>query len=296
MAHRWRRTTAATAAILVLLSACGSDGDETSGTSTTGSTGSTESTTVAEESGSLVVLVSNDDGIGAEGIDAVASALAALPDTEVIVYAPAEQQSGTGPRTTPDGADATPAATRSGIKGFAVDGYPADSVIRALDVDGVTPHLVVSGINHGANLGAFVEISGTVGAARAAAVRGIPALAVSTSILGESANWDEVVARVVEWVTERREALEAGEEPVRVTNLNVPSCETGTIRGGVEVETDYQNTDGGLLTPDCTSADAAGDTDMVAFSRGYATWSILTTKPTPNPFTAALADQGVDVG
>ena len=132
----------------------------------------------------LHILVTNDDGVGAPGIDAVVEALRALPDTEVTVVAPLENQSGTGGQTTPGTLTVTDTTTASGYPAKAVAGFPADSVIWAFDQAGVTqkPDLVVSGINFGQNLGPAVAISGTVGAAEAAAARGVPALAASQGL------------------------------------------------------------------------------------------------------------------
>ena len=91
------------------------------------------------------------------------------PATEVTVVAPATNQSGTGGQTTPGPLTVTDATTASGYPAKAVAGFPADTVIWALDQGGVTqkPDLVVSGINFGQNLGPAVAISGTVGAAEA---------------------------------------------------------------------------------------------------------------------------------
>lgn len=258
---------------------------DTSGASDTADAETTTTTEAPPES--LRILVSNDDGIGAEGIDAVVRALTALPNTEVYVYAPAEQQSGTGGSVTAGELNAGPAKTVSGVDGVAVAGFPADSVNYALDVmEIVTPHLVVTGLNEGANLGAFVEVSGTVGAARAGVRHGIPALATSMSGT-DTFNYDLGATYIVEWVEEHREALLGGTASVEVVNLNVPTCTTGAIRGEVTIEVDYQNSDYALMSPDCTSTEEAGASDIVAFSRGFVTWSVVTNDPTPNVFSNA---------
>ena len=121
----------------------------------------------------LTVLVTNDDGIGAPGIDALVTALSAVDGLDIVVVAPAANQSGTSDKTTPGGASHADATTISGVAGTAVDGFPADSVNVALDELGITPDLVVSGINKGQNTGNLAYASGTVGAARTAARRGI---------------------------------------------------------------------------------------------------------------------------
>ena len=122
----------------------------------------------------LTILVTNDDGVSAPGIDALVTALRKLPNVKVTVVAPLSNQSGTGDKTTEGGSpEAADTATASGTKARAVDGFPADSVLRALE-DGVKPKLVVSGINQGQNLGPVVNASGTVGAAKTAVRNGIP--------------------------------------------------------------------------------------------------------------------------
>ena len=100
-------------------------------------------------------MVTNDDGVGAPGINATVKALAALPDTKVTVVAPLTNQSGTGAKVTPGTLTVTNATTASGYPAKAVAGYPADTIIWAIDDHGIAqrPDLVVSGINFGENIG-----------------------------------------------------------------------------------------------------------------------------------------------
>jgi 5'-nucleotidase len=126
------------------------------------------------------ILVSNDDGIYAEAMWILARELSQI--AEVIVVAPDREQSAVG----------TAVSLRKplrvqkisplfpGIEAYSVEGTPSDSVIVALGkiINGEVD-LVVSGINQGSNLGEDVLISGTVGAALAAYLRGYPAVAVS---------------------------------------------------------------------------------------------------------------------
>lgn len=118
------------------------------------------------------VLLTNDDGIDADGLAALYEELRALGD--VTVVAPAENQSGVG-------RDRSQYVTRDDHPwGYAVDGTPADCVAYALRGLDTEFDLVVSGANHGPNLGAYVlGRSGTVGAAMEAAFLGTPAVAVS---------------------------------------------------------------------------------------------------------------------
>jgi 5'-nucleotidase len=180
----------------------------------------------------LEILVTNDDGYAAAGIDAVVEGLRVLDGVNVTVVAPAEDQSGTGDQTTPGGVTSFEATTQSGYPAVAVEGFPADSVLHALDVLGENPDLVVSGINNGQNIGPFVELSGTVGAARTAARRFIPALASSQGLGSQTVSPDfpSGVDAVLAWVEDFRLGR-AGPPVEDVANLNIPTCFTGAIRG-----------------------------------------------------------------
>src|SRR5213080_117570 len=119
-------------------------------------------------------LVTNDDGIDAEGLEALVSAASSLGDS--VVVAPAGPQSGVSHRVTwHEGVRIEPL----GEKRYAVHGTPADCV--RLGLLKVVPDAtwILSGINHGANLGADVHYSGTVAAVREAVLHGWPGIAVS---------------------------------------------------------------------------------------------------------------------
>jgi len=140
------------------------------------------------EGGSLLrVLITNDDGIAAPGLWALAEEFNRT--AEVVVVAPDREQSGVGTSVSLH----SPLRVRSvrpvvpGIETYAVEGTPADSVIIALRMllkDKLD--LVVSGINEGSNLGTDVLISGTVGAAFQAYFYGLPAIAVSVASFSDS--------------------------------------------------------------------------------------------------------------
>ena len=161
---------------ILLVAGCGSTSSDAGGRQDT--------TTVAPPSGPLQILVTNDDGYDAKGIDAVVEALRALPDTQVTVVAPLTNQSGSGGKTTDGPLTATDVKTPSGYPAKAVAGYPADSITWAIDQHGIdfTPDLVVVGHQLRPERRRGRDISGTVGAARAAAARGIPALASSQGL------------------------------------------------------------------------------------------------------------------
>jgi 5'-nucleotidase len=124
-----------------------------------------------------LVLVSNDDGYRALGIRSIAEALSR--EFDVVVCAPDNEQSASSHSLSLN----RPLRVIEHEKGiFSVDGTPADSVYVALYSEAVLPRapdLVVSGINHGLNLGQDVFYSGTVAAAREGALHGHPALALS---------------------------------------------------------------------------------------------------------------------
>jgi 5'-nucleotidase len=221
----------------------------------------------------LRVLVTNDDGVAAPGIDALVRALRRLDRVQVTVVAPSANQSGTSDRTTPGPLTTAEATTASGYKAIAVQGFPADTVNFALD-GGISrpPHLVASGINEGQNLGPVVNVSGTVGAARTAVRRGVPAVAVSQG-LADPPDYAAGVREAIKWVKKHRKALTRKNPaaPTEVANINVPTCTAGKVRGLVEVPS---ATSGDItVTPDCTSTLKDPPDDLVAFANGYAAFS-----------------------
>ncbi|MDA8194773.1 MAG: 5'/3'-nucleotidase SurE [Thermaerobacter sp.] len=127
------------------------------------------------------VLVTNDDGVTALGLRLLANILQSLGHG-VTVVAPETNQSGKSQAITIDRPLWIKPAFLGGMpSSYAVRGTPADCVRLVLaGYFGALPDLVVSGVNHGLNLGPDIDISGTVGAARTAALRGIPSIAVST--------------------------------------------------------------------------------------------------------------------
>lgn len=274
-------TTGRAAAVLALAgvlllggAACGDDdgvdGDSAAPTSVGGGAGDdAPGASAATGTQPLTILVTNDDGVGSEGIDLLVNALAELPDVEVVVVAPAENQSGSADVTTGGTLVRNDATTASGTPAVAVVGEPADSVVVALDELGIDPDLVVSGINEGQNIGPLSAISGTVGAAKVAARMGVPAVAVSQGI-AEVPDYPTAVEAVLAWLAEHRTDVAAGTSPTDVvTSINVPTCPTGEVRGTVEVPT--ATSDGGrnLLEVDCGSTEVDPVDDVVAFTTGW---------------------------
>lgn len=130
----------------------------------------------------MKVLLTNDDGIEAEGINALRRALVDLPGVELLVVAPDGNRSATARSiTTRRPLWVEEVDFEDGTIGYATDGTPVDCVrlTRLGLVEGFMPDIVVSGINHGLNIGDDVTYSGTVAAAFEALLLQLPGIAVS---------------------------------------------------------------------------------------------------------------------
>jgi 5'/3'-nucleotidase len=132
------------------------------------------------------VLLTNDDGISAPGLQAARRALREIEGVEVDVIAPDSNRSATARSiTTRSPLTVEEVEFGDGDRGYATDGTPVDCVRFAeLGLVGERPDLIFSGVNHGANLGDDITYSGTVAAAFEGIVLGIPALAVSQQSSG----------------------------------------------------------------------------------------------------------------
>ena len=146
------------------------------------------------------VLLTNDDGITATGLNVMRRALLELPDVDLEVIAPDSNRSATGRAVTlRDPIWVEEVEFGDGTTGFATDGTPVDCVrFAALGLVEAPPELIVSGINHGANLGDDITYSGTVAAALEGILLGVPAVAVSLVRGGDFAPLAAFVARLVE--------------------------------------------------------------------------------------------------
>ena len=185
------------------------------------------------------VLLTNDDGLAAEGLQALRSALLEVPGIELAVIAPDSNRSATARSITTRRPIWVEEVTfDDGTVGYATDGTPVDCVrFAALGlIEGFEAELIVSGINHGANLGDDITYSGTVAAALEGIVLGIPGVAVSQQSaaremdfrLGERFDFEQAAtfaARVVEEIDDV--PLPGG------TLLNI-NCPAGEVQG-VEV-------------------------------------------------------------
>jgi 5'-nucleotidase len=214
------------------------------------------------------VLVSNDDGFNAPGIDTAVEALRALPALHVTVSAPATNQSGAGAKTTPGGVSATLQHTLHNYPAWAVNGFPADSVLYALGTLHLNPDLVVAGINNGQNIGPLINISGTVGAARVGGTHAIPSVAVSQG-LGSPPDFPSGANALISWVTRFLLGRVGPSQFQTVVNINVPTCTSGSIRGTVVVPTATDAMGRPFNPSNCTSTVTNFADDMDAFLNGF---------------------------
>jgi len=129
----------------------------------------------------MKVLLTNDDGIQATGLNGLRRALLDVSGIDLAVIAPNSNRSATARSiTTRRPLEVEEVQFDDGSVGYATDGTPVDCVrLAALGLVGDTPELIVSGINHGSNLGDDITYSGTVAAALEGVVLGVPGIAVS---------------------------------------------------------------------------------------------------------------------
>lgn len=174
----------------------------------------------------MEILVTNDDGVLAEGISILREALESVG--RVWVVAPEREQSGTSHALTIH----RPLRVRKlEERVLAVDGTPTDCVLLACrGIPGLLDSpidLVVSGINHGANVGDDVAYSGTVAAAVEGRMMGRPSMAISLDDWrpGGFAEAGEVARKLVEKI------IESGAPTGSLVNVNVPGSGNGAIRG-----------------------------------------------------------------
>ncbi len=191
--------------------------------------------------------MTNDDGVGAPGLAALTRALVVWADgpgrslaargseapPEIVVVAPSSNYSGAGAAVGSVTETTTIPYQRAAVEGaeaveaYGLDASPALSVIAgALGAVGPKPDLVVSGINHGVNVGRSILHSGTVGAALTASQLGISALAVSLRAGGDPDPWDTAALLAVALIP----LLVAAPERT-VLNLNVPALPLDEVRG-----------------------------------------------------------------
>lgn len=172
------------------------------------------------------ILLTNDDGMDASGLKALARALP--KHANAVVVAPANQKSASSHSITLGGKLRVVELKGAEIPSFIVHGTPADCVKIAIsEIEGFFPDLVISGINQGANTGVSVYYSGTISAAREGVINRVPAMAISLCSKSVQ-NFDaaiEVTRRLIE-------GYEMNVFPKDVVlNVNVPAIASCDVRG-----------------------------------------------------------------
>ncbi|HRY61614.1 MAG TPA: 5'/3'-nucleotidase SurE [Candidatus Fermentibacter sp.] len=174
------------------------------------------------------ILVTNDDGIDAEGLDVLVRSLSRIETREgrpheITVVAPDTERSGTSHSVTLK----HPTRLRKLSEGrYSCSGSPADCVIVAgLSIYRSVPDLLISGINRGPNLGTDIVYSGTCGAARQAALSDVPSIAVSCASFVEPLDYE----CCADFVAMNLEALAAAWKPGSFVNVNGPSTDRRDI-------------------------------------------------------------------
>ena len=169
------------------------------------------------------ILLSNDDGYFAPGLVALHSALSTV--ARVTVVAPDAERSGASNSLTLD----RPLTVRKAQNGFFhVNGTPTDCVHLAVTgLLDVLPDMVISGINHGANMGDDTVYSGTVAAATEGFLLGIPSIAISLVTDG-GGHFETAALVVLDLIARYNAAPRAG---TWLLNVNVPDCAYADLRG-----------------------------------------------------------------
>ena len=239
------------------------------------------------------ILVTNDDGLRAAGLLPLIRWCRRLGEVTTIV--PLVEQSGKS-----HGIELRKpfqvheVELGPGITAYAVESTPADCVRYGVLARGMTFDLVISGINRGFNLGVDCLYSGTVAAAREAALLGIPAIALSTSI----GYYDRVVEqldRIFDHIRSRRLL-----EHHNLYNINIPENPKGfriTRQGGSYYSDDFRLSDDGLCTPHgiCVhqnTGDLELDTDATV--SGYISILPMTADLTSRAVWQALQSADID--
>ena len=233
------------------------------------------------------ILVTNDDGIEAPGIAALAASVAGS-DHEIIVAAPSIDASGSSAAVGPRQSGSRPVFTPvhllqfEGLTSYSVDAFPALIVYEACrGAIGPPPEVVLSGINLGRNVGGAVVHSGTVGAALTASQLGRRALAMSIRYHGPTIYFEtagELAARLLPFLLSLR--------PASVLNCNVPNVALEELRG---IRAARLSRTGPILPGAAEAADDGRDleTDDVLSLQGFATITpLLPASEDPDPSIA----------
>lgn len=178
----------------------------------------------------LSILVSNDDGILSEGLNALVKELQMVAD--VTIVAPDSQQSAVGHAITVHRPLRMREVKKEGkFFGYALDGTPADCVkLATRNLMKAKPDLIISGINHGSNTAVSVLYSGTVSAATEGTILGIPSFAMSLTTFEANADFS-YAAKFARQLALK--IIENGLPSGTLLNVNVPPVPESEIRGVV---------------------------------------------------------------
>ena len=227
-----------------------------------------------------LIFITNDDGISSKGIRALFDAVA--PFGEVVLIAPDSAQSGMGHAITINHPLRLESSTLFDCVAYSCTGTPVDCVkLGVYEVMGRKPDLIVSGINHGANVATNVLYSGTMSAAVEGAMEEIPAIGFSLDSFESDADFDlakVVVASLVQKV------LKNGMPKGVCLNVNIPAIKQDEYQGmkickqanaywddRFDKRKDQFNRTYYWLTGDFVDQDHATDTDVYWMGKGFAT-------------------------
>ena len=176
------------------------------------------------------ILLTNDDGINARGLDLLETIAQVFSD-DIWVVAPTEEQSGAGHSLTLT----TPVRLRThDERRFSVTGTPTDAVMLALAhiMKDSPPDVILSGINRGANLAEDVTYSGTVSAAMEGALAGVPSIALSQAYSREGMGDTVPFAAAEAWAAQAlAPLLDLKMEPGTLVNVNFPALAPEDVKG-----------------------------------------------------------------
>ena len=241
------------------------------------------------------ILITNDDGLDAEGIHLLEKLALQFTD-DVCVVAPMSNQSGMG-RAISLHKDIE--FVRHDEQHFCVSGTPADCVLMALNLlySNQKPDLVLSGINHGMNVADDVGYSGTIGAAMEAAIVDVPAIALSQRFFQRQINFTpaETVGKKV-----LAEALNIKIPPRTILNINFPEAHLGPVKGIKKATLDEHKLSDEIMSGDTPNSFRIGPlvmrekvnkgSDRWWLNEGYVTFTPLHINATDMKLLAELSE------